>query len=315
MRPMLATPGTRVPEGEGWAHEVKWDGMRVLADVSEGGVRLWSRSERDVSVGFPELTGGEAVRRDALVDGEVVCLVDGRPSFAALADRIHVAKADRARALASAAPATFLAFDLLRLDGEDLTGRPLADRRALLEDLEPVVAGMAVPPTYADGALLLDATREQGVEGIVSKRLSSRYRPGARSEDWLKFAHRPTASYVVGGWRVEAGQGAGSRRRLGAVLVGVPGTFGLSYRGRVGSGLAGKAGARLLERLTDLTTEDCPFGDEVPEVDGRGAVWVRPEVVVDVAALGETGGGRLRQPSYQGLRPDLDPGDLVGGGG
>ena len=321
MRPMLATSGTRVPTGEGWAHEVKWDGMRALIDVSgdadradRGRTRLTTRTERDVTVAFPELVPAdeETAARDLLLDGEVVAMVDGRPSFAGLADRFHVTDPRRAARLAVAAPATFLAFDLLRLDGEDLTGRPWAERRSRLDDVgRTLLAGgswprLQVPPVYDDGEALHAATAAQGLEGIVSKRVTARYRPGRRSEEWLKFPHRPTGSYVVGGWRPEK-----DGRGLGAVLVGEPSPEGLRYRGRVGSGLAGAAGARLLEMLLPLTTYDVPFATEVPAVDADLATWVRPELVVDVASLGLTGSGRLRQPSHQRVRPDLTPDDIV----
>ena len=141
-----------------------------------------------------------------------------------------------------------------------------------------------VPAAYDDGAMLLQATEDQRLEGIVSKKRSSLYHPGRRSPDWLKFPHRAIGSYVVGGWRHETD----STSRIGAVLVGEPTEAGLVYRGRVGSGIAGKQGQRLLEVLGPLLAEGSPFADAVPAVDAAGTVWVRPEVVVDVAALGMT---------------------------
>jgi bifunctional non-homologous end joining protein LigD len=307
MRPMLASRGTSVPTGHGWIHEVKWDGMRVLADVRPGGLTLWSRNENDVTVTYPELHDvGVLAGRDALLDGEVVAMADGIPRFSALADRMHVGDASRARALARTRPVTLLVFDLLRLDGRDLTGEPLSVRRAELEALG--VGGMhwQVPAAYDDGAMLLGATEEQGLEGILSKRRSSTYHFGRRTKDWLKFPHRPTLSYVVGGWRRENGTGP----RLGALLVGAPAPQGLSYRGRVGSGLTGRHAERLRQLLAPLHSGSSPFCDAVPRVDATGTVWVRPEVVVEIAALGVTPGGRLRQPSYQGVRTDLTPADL-----
>jgi bifunctional non-homologous end joining protein LigD len=163
-----------------------------------------------------------------------------------------------------------------------------------------------VPATYDDGEMLLEATKQQGLEGVVSKRRGSVYVPGRRSADWLKFPHRPTHSYVVGGWRLETDSGS----RLGAVLVGQPTSSGLSYRGRVGSGIAGKVGQLLVGVLAPLTADRSPFCDEVPRVDALGTTWVRPQVVVEVASLGMTPGMRLRQPSYLGLREDLAPEDL-----
>jgi bifunctional non-homologous end joining protein LigD len=168
------------------------------------------------------------------------------------------------------------------------------------------MATWQVPPTFADGELLRDATRDQGLEGIVSKRLSSRYHPGLRSEEWLKFPNRPSQSYVVGGWRYETD----STSRVGALLVGEPGPEGLLYRGRVGSGIAGRRGQQLKELLGPLCAEAPPFCDEVPRVDAAGTVWVRPGLVVELASLGLTRGGRLRQPSYLGVRTDLSPDDL-----
>ncbi len=309
MRPMLASPGTAIPTGPGWTHEIKWDGMRVLADVHEGAVRLTARSENDVTASFPELAVLATLAEDMLLDGEVVAFRDGIPSFAALADRMHVRDARRAARLATSTPVTYLAFDLLRLYGEDLTAQPLTARRSLLERLELDGGAIQVPPTYDDGKALARATREQGLEGIVSKRLDSPYRPGRRSDDWLKFPHRHTVSCVVGGWRPET-SGSG---RLGGLLVGVPSADGpgLLYRGRSGSGLAGRAGERLLERLRPWETEHSPFLDEVPRIDARGATWVQPQVVVDLETLQVTEAGRLRQSAYRGVRTDLTPHDLI----
>lgn len=306
MRPMLATRGTHVPAGPEWTHEVKWDGMRVLADADADRVRLTSRNENDVSVSFPELAG--LAGRDLLLDGEVVAFDDGRPSFAALAERMHVRQLRRAEALAERRPVTYLVFDLLRLDRRDLTREPLAVRRELLEALGLTDVAWQVPATYDDGAMLLEATRQQQLEGVVSKRLSSRYEPGARSRHWLKFPHRHRTSWVVGGWRPETG----SQTRLGAVLVGEPTADGLVFRGRVGSGIAGRTGPLLKELLAPLTTDRSPFRDDVPREDARGTQWVEPQVVVDVESLGLGGQGRLRQPAFRGVRGDLTPADLLG---
>jgi bifunctional non-homologous end joining protein LigD len=306
MRPMLATKGTHVPTGDEWSHEIKWDGVRLLADVSKDRIRLTSRNENDVTGGYPELQ--ELAGRDMLLDGEVVVFDGGLPSFGALAERMHVRDVRRLAALVKRRPVTYLIFDLLRLDGRDLDREPLSERRALLESLELGDAWWQVPGVYDDGAMLLDATRQQGLEGIVSKRLSSRYEFGARSKHWLKFAHRLRTSWVIGGWRSETG----SASRLGAVLVGEPtADGGLLYRGRVGSGIAGKVGTMLKELLEPLARDTSPFTDEVPRVDALGTQWVDPVLVVDVESLGLGTQGRLRQPSYQGIRRDLGPADVV----
>ena len=308
MRPMLASAATVIPRGPHWAHEIKWDGMRILADVAEGRLNLFSRNENDVTTSFPELTilAGPGMPDDMLLDGEVVTLEAGLPSFSALSDRMHVSSARKARRLAVAHPATFMVFDLLRLNGVDLVARPLALRRTILEGIGLAGPGVQVPPTYDDGYALHAATLEQGLEGVVSKRLSSRYRPGRRTPDWLKFAHRGSRSVVIGGWRPETE----SARRLGAVLVGTPTHRGLAYLGRVGSGLAGKEGERVLGELQGRGIDTSPFADEVPAMDAQGTTWVRPEVVMEVQSLGLSAQGRLRQPAYRGLRPDLSVDDL-----
>lgn len=304
---MLATRGDHVPTGAGWAHEVKWDGMRVLVEHADGRLRVWSRNQNDVSVSFPELQGLAAVLPEAtLLDGEVVALGEGVPSFGALADRMHVRDATRAQRLAATNPVTLLAFDVLRVDGEDLLDRPLAERRERLLALGLDDVAWQVPPQYDDGPMLLAAAEEQGLEGIVSKRLAAAYKPGRRSRDWLKFPIRPTASYVVGGFRWETG----STHRLGALLVGEPGPAGLRYRGRVGSGVSGRAGVLLAELLEPLRTTTPPFAEEVPRVDRLGTEWVEPVLVVDVQYLRLTTDGRLRQPAYRGVRRDLEAGEL-----
>jgi bifunctional non-homologous end joining protein LigD len=307
MRPMLATKGgTQVPGGAAWLHEVKWDGIRVLVEIRAGRLRLWSRNENDVTVAYPELLGLADLGHDALLDGEIVAFDNGVPRFSAIADRMHVRNARRAEELAKVNPVTLIVFDLLELDGEDLMGLPLTERRERLEALGVHGPSWQVPATYDDGAMLLAATEQQGLEGVVSKKRSSHYVPGRRSADWVKFPHRPTLSYVVGGWRLETD----SESRIGAVLVGQPTSKGLSYRGRVGSGIAGKRGQSLIEILAPLSTDRSPFCDEVPRIDAKGTTWVRPEVVVEIASLGTTPGMRLRQPSYLGVREDLAPEDL-----
>ncbi|MDO9497695.1 MAG: non-homologous end-joining DNA ligase [Nocardioides sp.] len=309
MRPMLATKGTHVPSGAEWSHEVKWDGVRILADAGAdpaGRVRMTSRNDNDVTAAWPELCESPLGGRDLLVDGEVIALNErGVPDFRVLQDRMHTRNATTARRLSQQVPATFMVFDLLRLDGSDLIDLPLEKRREVLSGLDLGDSTWQVPASYDDGAMLFDATLQQGLEGIVSKRLSSRYVFGQRTPHWLKFAHRHRLSYVVGGWRPQEG----TTSRLGAVLVGEPTAAGLMYRGRVGSGIGGKASAALSDLLAPLARADSPFADDVPRVDTLGTHWVEPRVVIDVDTHG-VGYTRLRQPSYQGVRHDLAAEDL-----
>ena len=304
---MLATKGTHVPTDSGWTHEVKWDGVRVLAETTKGGTtRLLSRNDNVVTVAWPELNRSPLGDRDLLVDGEVIALnARGLPDFRVLQDRMHVRNAAAAARLAEQLPATYMVFDVMRLDGRDLTSMPLGERRKILGDLGLEHSTWQVPDAYDDGPMLHDATLQQGLEGIVSKRLTSRYVFGERTKNWLKFAHRHRRSYVVGGWRPQEG----STDRLAALLVGEPSDDGLLYRGRVGSGIGGAASRVLTSLVAPLGRGDSPFADEVPRVDATGTFWLEPELVVDVETHG-LGYSRLRQPSYRGVRSDLTPEDL-----
>jgi bifunctional non-homologous end joining protein LigD len=305
---MLASPAPAVPAGPEWLHEVKWDGMRVLADVHGGRLTLWSRAGNDVTVSFPELAPLADAFDDMLLDGEVVALQDGRPSFGALADRMHVKDRAKAERLSTVRPVTFMVFDVLRLLDNDVTAQPLAARRELLEQLDLHGKHWQVPPVYDDGQELFAATLEQGLEGVVSKRRASPYLPGRRSSEGLKSPHPTTFSAVVGGWRPHTTNDSG---RLGAVLLGLPdGQGGWRFAGRMGSGIAGRAATQLAAALAPHTRGGSPFSDEVPRIDAVGATWVEPVVVVEARALEVTRDGRLRQPAYLGMRADLTPDDL-----
>jgi bifunctional non-homologous end joining protein LigD len=296
---MLATPGT-LPAGPEWLFEVKWDGMRLLADVVDGRGRLLSRSGRDVTANFPELADLAGLAPDVLLDGEVVLLDGGIPSFAALGERMHGLVDPRA---ARTRPVTYMVFDVLRLYGVPLLDRPFEERRGTLERLDlAAVPTLSLSPTYTDGPALLAATLQRGMEGVVAKRRDGRYQPGRRSPSWTTVTHRQTQACLVGGWQPERN----SAGRIGALLLGVPDTGGLRYAGRVGSGLVGEAAQRVLrDRL--VATARPPFAERVPRVDAVGASWCEPLTVVEIAHAGWTAGGRLLQPVLRGIREDLHP--------
>lgn len=302
---MLATPGD-LPTGPGWVFEVKWDGMRVLADVADGSLRLATRTGRDVTATFPELAGLAELAPDVLLDGEVVLLDGGVPSFAALAHRMH---ATVTPAVAAARPVMFMVFDVLRLYGVSLLDRPLTERRATLERLD--VSGLdtvAFSPLYPDGPALLDVTGQRGMEGVVAKRADAPYRPGRRSPAWVKVTHRRSQTCVVGGWRSERTSGG----RVGALLLGVHDGDELVFAGRAGSGLAGAAVQQVLtERLGPLASAESPFGRALPRADATGAHWCVPDTVVEIAHGGWTVGGRLRAPVFRGIREDVDPAEVA----
>jgi len=306
-QPMLATAAPDLPTGQGWAYELKWDGVRAIANLAGGTTRLYARKGPEITVAYPELAGLAAAigARDAVLDGEVAVLDPaGRPSFQALAERMHVRDALRAARLAAALPVTYLIFDLLRLDGTDLCGRPYGERRAALEGLGLNGDRWLVPPAFEDGPATMAAARQYNLEGVVAKRLNAPYRPGVRSPDWVKVKLEHTAEFVVGGYRPGA-------RTLGSLLVGVPVPGGLAFRGRVGGGISGASERALLDVLAPLRVADSPFVDVLPREDSRGAVWVRPQIVVELKFGQRTPDRRLRFPRFLRLRPDLTPDEVV----
>jgi bifunctional non-homologous end joining protein LigD len=301
---MLATTGT-LPSGAGWSYEFKWDGVRVLASFEGGSPRLFARSGAVVTAAYPEISG-LSLPPGSLLDGEMVVLdAAGRPSFTALAERMHVREPARAARLAVSLPVTYMIFDLLRYDGIPLLDLPYSSRRERLDDLELAGSRWMVPPTFLDGAATVAAARENQLEGVVAKRLGTPYTPGLRSPDWIKVKFDRTGDYVIGGWRSGV-------RKLGGLLVGVPGPDGLLFRGRVGGGIGAGAERELLSVLAPLAARESPFAPgAVPREDARGAHWVSPDQVVEVRYGNRTPDGRLRFPRFLRLRPDKSPAECT----
>jgi bifunctional non-homologous end joining protein LigD len=311
IRPMLATPGALPVDDEAWAYEFKWDGVRAISYVDGGRVRAVSRNGNDLTASFPELRAlGERLgARQAVTDGEIVALDhDGRPRFQLLQPRLHASDPKKATRLSSEQPASYVIFDLLYLDGELLLSLPYAERRRRLEalGLTPDRSGSwSVSPRFGGpGSDVLRASREQGLEGIVAKRLDSPYLPGKRSTSWTKIKNTRMQEVVVGGWT----PGEGHRRgRVGSLLLGIPSDEGLRYVGQVGTGFSDAALADLAERLDGLASGDNPFSDAVPPRYRDAATWTVPTLVGEVSFSEWTKDGRMRHPSWRGLRADKDP--------
>jgi bifunctional non-homologous end joining protein LigD len=311
--PMLATPGELPPpeEDDRWGYEFKWDGVRAIAAVDGGGVLgLTSRKGTDITVRYPEVARlPEALRgRRAVVDGEIVAMDErGRPDFGALQSRMH-RTGPEVRGLAAARPVTFLVFDLLSLDGEDLLERPYAERRERLDALAPAGHRWVTTPWFRGGGARVQAAGlENELEGIVAKKLDSPYRPGVRSPEWRKVKNVRVQSVVVGGWRPGQGRRAGG---IGSLLFGVPDDEGrLVYAGHVGTGFSDQDLEDLKRMLTGRRT--CPFDGDLPRDITRDAHWVEPDLVGEVAYAVWTAEGRLRHPSWRGIRDDLEPDDVV----
>jgi bifunctional non-homologous end joining protein LigD len=302
--PMKAVTAAGLPaDGERWAFEIKWDGFRTLAFVAGGTVRLQSRSLNESTAEFPELRGlGEAVAsHEVVLDGEVVALDEaGRPSFGLLQQR------GKRRA-----PIVYMIFDLLYLDGRSTVGLRYDERRARLEGLALRGPSWQVPAHHVgDGEALLAASRAQGLEGLVAKRLDSPYEVGKRSRCWLKVKNWGRQELVVGGWMPGEGERSG---RIGALLVGYYEGGSLRYAGRVGTGFTGAELERLAGLLAPLARDAPPFApvESLPAEVRRLGRWVEPQLVAEVAFSEWTHLGTLRQPSYKGLRTDKRAAEVV----
>jgi bifunctional non-homologous end joining protein LigD len=312
VRPMLAVLREDLPPDGDWAFEMKWDGVRAVVYVDGGRARVLSRNDLDVTAGYPELRelGAALGARRVVLDGEIVALdAAGRPDFGRLQERMHLTGATRVRRAAAATPVTYLVFDVLHLDGRDTTGLPWERRRELLDTLGLAGPHWQTPPAWrGDGAAVLRAAGDLGVEGVVAKRRAGVYRSGERSTDWIKVKFLRTQEVVVGGWTEGQGRRAGL---IGSLLVGVPAAEGLAYAGRVGTGFTTAALRDLADRLRPLARATPPFAGPVPAAQARGAHWVRPTLVGEVRFGEWTREGRMRQPAWRGLRPDKQPAQVV----
>ncbi len=302
--PMAATLSVLPPDDDSWGYEIKWDGVRALAFVEPGRLRLVSRNLRDVTSQYPEIRDLTRAlgARHAVLDGEIVAFDDtGRPSFQRLQARMHVTSDAEVARRRREVPVVYVVFDLLYLDGRSWFDEPYAERRRTLESVVAGGASWQVPDYQAgDGATLLAATRAQGLEGVIAKRLDSRYRPGRRSRDWLKIKNVLRQEVVIGGWVPGQGQLSG---RFGALLVGYydPAAEGLRYAGKVGTGFNAADRDLLRDRLAELETTASPFIGRQPQKD---SVFVEPRLVCEVEFGEWTAAGTMRHPSYEGLRDD-----------
>jgi bifunctional non-homologous end joining protein LigD len=313
IKPMLATPGPLPADSSTWAFEIKWDGVRAILFVEGGRVRAQSRNDLDVSTAFPELAnvGDFLGMTTCVLDGEIVALgEDGHPSFSRLQHRMHVANQREARRRAASDPVTFVAFDVLYLRGHSLLAESYEQRRAALESLHLSGETFITTESFRNvqGQDVLSAAVQNGLEGVVAKRRDSPYRPGRRSADWVKVKSFLSQEVVIGGWTEGRGERGGS---LGALLLGIPGDEGLRYVGKVGTGFSAGDRQDLLDDLRPLASTESPFTSPLPGRDAAAAYFVRPALVGEVAFGEWTPAGRLRHPTWRGLRPDKDPLDVL----
>ncbi|OBB72935.1 ATP-dependent DNA ligase [Mycobacterium sp. 852014-52144_SCH5372336] len=300
LAPMLSTEGSVAKlKASQWAFEGKWDGYRVIIDADRGRLTVRSRRGRDVTAEFPQF---EAVAADladhhVIIDGEAVALDEsGVPSFSEMQNRARSTRVE------------FWAFDILHLDGRSLLRAKYSDRRKILEALAEG-GGLIVPdPLPGDGPEAMEYARKKRWEGVVAKKRDSTYQPGRRSSSWIKDKVWNTQEVVIAGWR----QGEGGRSSgIGSLMLGIPADGGLEFVGRVGTGFTDKALAELKKTLKPLETDESPFNERLPRQDAKGVTFVRPELVGEVRYSERTSDNRLRQPSWRGLRPDKEPGEVT----
>jgi bifunctional non-homologous end joining protein LigD len=310
--PMLASTGTALPEKpEEWAYEFKWDGVRAICYVDGGRVTAQSRNLLDITASYPELVEmGKAIGSTRLVlDGELVVFDEnGRSDFGLLQQRMKLT-GEAVKRAAKTYPVVYLVFDVLYAEGRDVTRLPYTERRAILERLDLNGPSWQTPPYFpGEGAAVRAASIERGFEGIMAKRLDSCYYPGKRTDAWRKVKNIRRQELVVGGWTKGEGARAG---HLGSLLVGYYDGDELRYAGHVGTGFTSKTLVDLEKTLKPLARKDSPFADKVPTAYAKKSTYVEPELVAEVEFTEWTRDGKLRHPSYKGLRYDKSARDVV----
>ncbi len=302
--PMLAMigKGGHPPSGEDWLYEVKWDGVRAICYIEGGRLRMISRNGNSMERQYPELSilPHHIQAATAIIDGEIVALDDrGLPSFELLQHRITISDAGSIAALARSHPVVFYAFDLLYLDGYDLRGLPLIERKTLLKEvLKPGELVRYSESFGDDGEQLMQAAKAQGLEGVVGKRAGSLYE-SRRTGNWVKWKNVNSAEFVLCGFT------KGERDLFGALVLGVYDRGKLVWAGNVGTGFDRQMMEAIHSRLAPLATKTCPL--EPDRNLPRDVTWTRPELVCEVRFSNWTDDGKLRAPVFVGLRPDVDP--------
>jgi bifunctional non-homologous end joining protein LigD len=310
---MLATAGKLPLDDTGWAYEIKWDGVRAITFVDGGRVRMQSRNDNELSHSFPEFREiGEFLgTRRCVIDGEIIVLGDhGVPDFGRLQQRLHLSAAGAVRRRSAEFPGTYVAFDLLYLDGRSLVDLSYDQRREQLESLNLSGNSFTTADSFRDakGADVLKATRQAGVEGVVAKRRDAPYLQGKRGDSWIKVKNERTQEVVVGGWTEGSGNRTGS---IGALFLGIPVQGGLRYVGKVGTGFSDEDRAQLMRLFGHSERKRSPFVPSSGVIESGPHHFVRPIHVGEVRFSEWTSAGRLRHPTWQGIRSDKGPEDVT----
>ena len=301
---MAATLSEGLPSGDDWTYEIKWDGYRALGYVRNGTAQLYSRRGNDLSERFPEIKRAleKAVRSpECVVDGEVCALDEnGRPSFSAMQQ--------------GKKSLIYAVFDVLEIDGQPVVDLPLEDRRARLEELLNTKTKGAqqvqVSARFDDGEALLEAAQAQNLEGVMAKKLGSKYCEGKRTREWLKIKTHGRQEFVIVGYTKGEGRRAHS---FGSLVMAANESGQLRWVGNVGTGFDERTIRELLAQLEPLRVDESPLAvvPKMPRVKKGDVVWVKPELVAEVKFIEFTHDGHLRAPVFQGLRDDKPARDVV----
>jgi bifunctional non-homologous end joining protein LigD len=314
--PMLAKLSTTLPTpDDAWGFEFKWDGIRSLAYIDGGRVRLLSRTGEDITPRYPEIhpMGRALGSAEVILDGEIVALDDrGRPSFEQIQQRMGLTAENEIRRKMKEVPITYMVFDVLWRDGHSLMDQSYVDRRKALAELKLAGPSWQTPPfEKGGGPAMKDASAKAGLEGVMAKKLDSRYEPGRRTGAWQKIKNHFRQELVIGGWL----DGEGKRQGYpGALLVGYYDDKGkLVYAGKVGTGFTDQTLDELNAKLKPLGSDKNPF--EAGTTPPRAAHFVKPKIVAEFEFVEWTRGGQLRAPSFKGFRIDKPAKEVVREGG
>ena len=304
IEPMLSKSSTKVPVGEDYSYELKWDGIRALISLDEGEITIRSRNQHDITKQFPELNIPEKAFRatSAVFDGEIVCLDDqGKAVFHDVISRMHLSNEGSIARASKTKPVFCYLFDCLYLDGRPVVNEPLNRRREWLADAVKKDTPYRVSEVIEDGQALYQAAVSMGLEGIMTKKNQSRYLPGKRSESWIKTLIRPTVEVVIIGFTA----GKGDRKDLfGALQIAEIQDGKLIYRGKVGTGFDHKTMTELSQALKKIQIKERVIPEKL--MDENSSTWVKPSMVCEVEYASLTPQGRYRKPVYVRLRPDIE---------
>ena len=301
---MLSKITEHLPTSQDYLYEIKLDGQRTIAEVSKSSILLYTRNLQNVTDKYPELEDLKKClnKKTAILDGEIVALEDGIPSFQLMQQRMSLRDLRAVRRVAQEVPVVYYVFDILELNGKSLLKMPLLERKKLLNVIKPSESIKVLP--YFETSDIEKKARELGYEGVVAKKRNSAYYPGQRTDLWLKYKFQETDSFVIGGW-VEGGRS----HDFGSILIGKYKGKKLIHCGRAGTGFNETNIRQLMEAFRKLEITKSPF-EQVPSTSDH-LHWLKPKLVAEVKFKEWTNAGIVRAPVFMGLRTDIAPSECI----